>query len=71
MESNKSLQAQVDNLEHDLDVTKGLLDAAENSKSILMEQLKRVRDIVGEQVWDGSTEKTMKQLFEEHLNTLE
>lgn len=48
VESNKSLQAKIDSLEHDLEVTKGLLDAAEDSKSNLIEQLKRIQDIVGE-----------------------
>lgn len=64
-----NLQAKVHGLEHSLKVTEDLLDSANNSKSILMKKLRAVQEAVGSGL-DEAADKTMKQLLEEHLDTL-
>ena len=65
---NERLQKEVEYLKHELEVSKNMLDRLSNENSYYKMKLVKVKEAIGSDT--NEKPKTVKALFDEHLQSL-
>lgn len=68
LKKNDDLRKEVDRLQHELEVSQDMLERLKNENSRYKMKLKTVQEAIGSEV--NESNKTVRKLFEEHLDSL-